>query len=219
MDQETQKLIAQHLRKPEGEMGLEVAQHMNKGNAGMNRFAIQNLSLQTGDTILEIGMGNGFFAAEILEQASEGSYTGFDYSETMVEAATKLNARWVEQDRMQFLKGKASNLPFEDESFDKILAVNTIYFWENPEKELSEISRVLHPEGVFVLAIRPEKSMADMPFTQYGFHLRKDDEVENLLEQAGFRLLEKEQFSEKSKSLDGSPIQLHALAFICKHQR
>ncbi len=219
MDQDTQKLIAGHLRKPEGKMGEEVAQHMNKGNAEMNRFAIKHLQLETGDTLLEIGMGNGFFAAEMLEQISEGYYTGIDYSATMVKAASALNAKSVEQNRMKFMEGKASDLPFEDDSFDKILTVNTIYFWEHPVQELSEIARVLHPKGLFVLAIRPEKTMSNIPLTRFDFHIRKEELIEKFMKEAGLRITGKEQNREAGNTFDGSTMELSSLVYICKPQR
>ncbi|HAD97274.1 MAG TPA: class I SAM-dependent methyltransferase [Cryomorphaceae bacterium] len=216
MDQETQKMIASQLCKPLGETGMEVARQMNYGNAGMNRFAIAQLSPEAGHHVLEIGMGNGHFAQEILEKAPDGLYTGVDYSATMVEAAQQLNAEWVEQGRMRFIEAEAQNLPFNDHYFDHVITVNTIYFWADPLQELREIRRVLKPKGTLALAIRPEEIMKNIPFTRYGFHLRKEKNILDLLDSSGFKEVEIRDFTEELQGIDALPTTLKTLVFICK---
>ncbi len=216
MDQETQKIIAAHLRKPEGETGMEVAYYMNEGNAGMNRFAISKLTPETNHKVLEIGMGNGYFAKEVLEKIPFGFYTGFDYSATMVRAAEELNKDKVGEGRMRFLEGKAANMPFDDGSFEWVFTSNTIYFWEEPAKELKEIKRVLKPGGTLLLAMRPEETMNNIPLTKYGFHIRTKETVHNMLQMGGFTEIKTEEFSEEKEDANGSPAQLKTMVFNCK---
>ena len=124
MDEETQKQIAQQLRKPEGEMGIRVAEEMNLGNRWMNRRTLESLNAANGDNILEIGMGNGFFVKDILSVDNTIKYTGCDYSALMVEEARKLNKQFVENGQAQFYFSNADSLPFDSEKFNKIFTVN-----------------------------------------------------------------------------------------------
>ncbi len=66
--------------------------------------------------------------------------------------------------------GSSDKLPFADNSFDKVFCINVVYFWDEPQKHLQEISRVLKPGGKFYATIRTKESMELMPFTKYGFH-------------------------------------------------
>ncbi|MEZ4722811.1 MAG: class I SAM-dependent methyltransferase [Flavobacteriales bacterium] len=78
------KAIAAQLRKPTGMDGVEVGKMMNHGNLNINLAAMDSLQIKQDDSILEIGMGNGYFACQMIECAERVSYTGFDYSSDMV---------------------------------------------------------------------------------------------------------------------------------------
>lgn len=73
------------------------------------------------------------------------TFTGCDFSEKMVEEATKQNQKLIKTGQAKFYLANAENLPFENEVFNKVFSVNTLYFWENPALILSEIWRVLQP--------------------------------------------------------------------------
>jgi len=132
---ELKKLVAQ-IRKPEGKQGVEIAKMMNDSNQGMNLHTFAVLNPQPNDKILEIGMGNGFFVKSIMNLADDIQYTGYDYSERMVEEAKKLNQELIERKQVQFIQGEIENLPFAENSFTKIFTVNTFYFWKNPTQIL-----------------------------------------------------------------------------------
>lgn len=206
------KQIAAQLRKPEGEEGKKVGEVMNKGNEWINRQAIEALSLKPGDMVLEIGMGNGFFAREIIAKHASISYAGCDFSELMVAEAKQMNKEFLA--RMQFELAPADSLPYVDESFSKILTVNTLYFWQ-PLAELKEIKRVLQPGGLFVLAIRTRAVMDRMPFTAYGFKKYDEGELKEVLEQAGFIIKQINLEKEPMQEWDGESVVLENLVAIC----
>ena len=72
------------------------------------------------------------------------------------------------------------NIPFGEQSFDKIFTVNTLYFWKEPNTFLEEIYRVLRNNGTFVLTFGHKDFMSNLPFTQYGFQLYHTEDVEKL---------------------------------------
>src|SRR5690606_9635685 len=90
---------------------------------------------------------------------------------------------------VNFLLTDGLALPFADMSFDRIVTVNTLYFWENPLAYACEIHRVLKSDGgVFCLAFVEGEFMKNLPFASYGFELYDRKMAENLLENAGFTI-------------------------------
>jgi len=202
------KSVAQQLRKPEGEMGIEIGERMNKGNYEMNKNTIQLLAPAAGDNILEIGMGNGHFIKEITGADPSVRYTGCDYSELMVKEAIERNKEEVASGRVNIQHGTANALPFPDNSFNKIFTVNTVYFWEDPAKELAEISRVLQPAGKLFLAFRSEDCMKHIPFAQHNFTLYTRERLSELLTTNGFRIEGIIENKEPSQEMHGEPMPM-----------
>lgn len=211
MSQPDFQLIAQQLRQPQGDMGRQMGERMNDSNAFINQLAIDHLRILPHSHILEIGMGNGFFVTAMLGQSNTLTYTGCDFSETMVDEATSRNQAFVEQGKARFQVATAAQLPFDDNTFDVVFTINTIYFWENPSEELRAIRRVLKPGGQLLIGIRAKESMKVMPFTQYGFNLYDGWEVAKLLTANGFSvnpLIERE---EPLQVIAGQPVEMKTI--------
>ncbi len=209
-----QQLAAQ-LRKPEGETGKQVGEVMNKGNRLINEWAIQALSLQDKDVVLEIGMGNGAFVKDILTEHPQITYYGIDYSSTMVDEALLLNNKFIEEGRASFSRGDAKDLPFKADLFTSIFTVNTIYFWEGAQAELEEIKRVLQPGGRAVFAIRTKNTMAQMPFTEYGFMKYDLHELTTLLADH-FHIIEANEKKEPAYLFNEETMVLENAIVVCK---
>ena len=208
--------IAAQLKKPDGALGIQVGEMMNKGNELINQWAIKEMDLQPTDSILEIGMGNGFFVEDIFTIQPTIRYTGIDYSEVMVTEAIKLNQQFIDASQASFIQGNAAQLPYADETFSKVFTVNTIYFWQDASKELSEIKRVLQKDGIFVIAIRSKDAMEQMPFTKHGFSKFNLEELTHLLQTNGFSILNRRQEKEPSYEFNGVPMQLENIVISCK---
>jgi len=110
--------LAKHLRKPDGETGKKVGLQMNKGNKHICLNSYQVLNPEKGAHILEIGMGNGFYISELLKMQEELSYTGVDFSSTMIEEASTINKGFIESKKVQFVQASIDQMPFSDNSFD-----------------------------------------------------------------------------------------------------
>jgi ubiquinone/menaquinone biosynthesis C-methylase UbiE len=154
---------------------------MNEGNRLLNLRTISRLSVAPGDDILERGMGNGSFMPAILSLAPQVHYTGCYYPPGMVWQALACNQAAVELGQARFLAGEAGSLPFPEGQSDKVLTVNTIYFWEQPEAVLAGLYRVLKPAGTLLTGLRPKAIMQHYPFVSYGFRLYDADEITRLL--------------------------------------
>lgn len=203
MNEETLKSIAAQLRQPHGEEGIQTGTWMNTGNIHINNAAYHALNPDPNNHILEIGMGNGYKVNEILEKDDSIIYTGCDFSEVMIEEAKKNNQEAVSSERAKFVLADVHALPFPDNSFDKTITVNTIYFWKDETTVLNELKRVLKKNGKLIIGLRPKHQMENYPFVQYGFKMFSKTDIENLVTQNGFSVVSITENMEPDFELNG----------------
>ncbi|RYE46744.1 MAG: class I SAM-dependent methyltransferase, partial [Sphingobacteriales bacterium] len=205
-DESVFKAIAAQLRQPHGENAAQVGLKMNEGNKYINLKAIETVDPKSGDRILEIGMGNGFFVKDILARHPSIKYTGCDLSEEMVDEAIKFNTDHIRSGNAEFKLSDAGSLPFPENTFDKVFTVNTIYFWDDRSLVLSGVKNVLKPGGLFVIALRPRFQMENYPFVKYGFNLFSAEEVKELLIENNFNNVETCSMEEPFQVINGQNI-------------
>jgi len=185
------QFIARQGRKPSGLLGHIVARIMAKETADENDFALALLQLQPEDAVLEIGCGHGDTLAKAAKLVSRGLLCGVDFSPVMNRVAARRHRRLLAEKRLEFRLGSSDKLPFPDQSFDKVLAVHTIYFWKAPLDHLTETRRVMKPGGLFVLGFRPaEDPRFQATFPSEIYHIRPEIEIAQLASDAGFEAVE-----------------------------
>ncbi|WP_407424351.1 class I SAM-dependent methyltransferase [Methanobrevibacter sp.] len=138
-------------RRPEGELGVELLNHMNENHEGLARWSVSHLDISKEDVILDIGCGGGVNVSRFLKM-SENRVIGLDYSEVAVEESIKLNKSAIEGGRCEIIQGSVSDLPFEDSTFDIATAFETVYFWPDFVNDLKEVRRVLKDGGIIFIA-------------------------------------------------------------------
>jgi ubiquinone/menaquinone biosynthesis C-methylase UbiE len=205
--EEDLKNIAKQLGCPEGEHGIKTGEMMHTNNIGMTSAAIDALNLQNGETVLEIGHGNGGHIAQLLSKAENLNYFGADISVTIIAEAEKINQDFIAKGKVHFKLTDGNSLPFDNHQFDKIFTVNTIYFWTNPVEYLNEIKRALKPNGILALCFADKNFMQNLPFTAYGFTLYEVEKVKGLLEEAGFTIKETVKKLEQIQSNAGERVE------------
>lgn len=203
MKNEELQAIASQLKHPTGEKGIEMGNMMNETNINMTKHSIQNLNISKENKILELGHGNAGHVEFLFEQAENLKYYGLEMSELMFQEARQINRNFVSQKQAFFSLYDGNKIPFEDESFDKVFTVNTIYFWQKPEELLSEIYRVLKPSGNFCLTFAEEDFMKTLPFTQFEFKLYSTQKAQELIKKSDFKIVYTETQTEKVKSKTG----------------
>ncbi|SFW72160.1 demethylmenaquinone methyltransferase / 2-methoxy-6-polyprenyl-1,4-benzoquinol methylase [Sinomicrobium oceani] len=119
------------------------------------------------ETILDIATGTGDLAIN-LAQTGAGKIIGLDISSGMLEVGKKKIAEKKLEDTIEMVLGDSENLPFEDNTFDAITVAFGVRNFENLEKGLSEILRVLRPGGCFVIL---ETSVPTKPPYKQGYNL------------------------------------------------
>ncbi|MGP1543878.1 MAG: class I SAM-dependent methyltransferase [Candidatus Fimenecus sp.] len=97
-----------------------------------------------GKKVLEIATGPGILAKNVAYAAK--SMTATDYSEGMIKQAKKnINLK-----NLSFEVVDAMTLPYHDKSFDVVIIANALHIIPEPEKAISEISRVLKYDGILI---------------------------------------------------------------------
>ncbi len=173
-------------RRPTGIVGRIVAGRMAQQHQPENAWTVSLLHVQPTDHILEIGFGPGTTIQRLAALTPEGHITGIDYSPTMVSLASRHNAQAIKAGRVKLCRGNVVNLPFANHSFDKVLSIHTLYFWQEPLNALMEIQRVFKPGGTLALTILPrEKWPGGGTGTEYCIVYSGDDVVKLMLD-AGF---------------------------------
>jgi ubiquinone/menaquinone biosynthesis C-methylase UbiE len=140
---------------PEGLLGRFVGMILALKNRERNAWTISLLDIQPRDQVLEIGFGPGQAIEEVAKLTSKGFVAGMGLSDTMVAQASKRNSAAIRSGRVLLQQGAESPLPFEDNKFNKVFAVNSLQFWSNPIAGLQEVRRVLKPSGRVVITIQP----------------------------------------------------------------
>jgi len=120
------------------------------------------------EKILDIATGTGDFAL-MLAPIKPKKIVGLDISEGMLSVGKKKVKEKGLDDLIEMVLGDSENLPFEDNSFDAVTVGFGVRNFENLDKGLQEIYRVLRPGGIFVVL---ETSQPEVfPFKQlYKFH-------------------------------------------------
>ena len=103
------------------------------------------LGARSGDRILDVGCGPGFYITELLEAVGrEGAVAGVDISADMLAVAAK---RATGHGNVEFHEADATSLPVPDASFERAVCVQVLEYVRDVPAALAEMHRVLRPGG------------------------------------------------------------------------
>lgn len=203
--------LARQAQKPNGWFAPISARMMNNANKGLEYLGLDLLELNGDEHILEIGFGNGRIMKEISNRLDSGKIHGIDISDKMLEVCSKKMKQEINTGKVSLSKASVEEIPFEDESFDKVFSCNTIYFWPEPEKNILEIKRLIKPGGAFICGFRTTDELDTFPFVKGNKSIFKNTYTEqglqSFLEKAGFKNVE-------IKSQKDEPVDSHIAVSI-----
>ena len=133
--------------------------------------AIRQLPTDSSSLLLDVATGTGDLAIEMLRQEKAGKVIGVDIANEMLEVGRqKLTSRQLAE-KISLQYGDSENLPFDSNTFDGMAVAFGVRNYENLQKGLTEMSRVLK-EGTTLVVLEFSKPSA-FPFKQiYDMYFR-----------------------------------------------
>ena len=121
--------------------GRNLCQHGLADVFQLNKL-LEALQLKTGERVLDLGCGNGFIT-EYLQAETGAFFHGVDIS---AEAVRQAQSR-TKNGRLTFSVGNMNRLQFEPHVFDCAVAIDTLYYVDNPEETLKQIVSIVKTGG------------------------------------------------------------------------
>ena len=179
--------FSEQARRPKGLFGRMIMSIVfDRGNALLNGFVGELISVQPDDRIIEIGFGTGKLIKKMAQHIDKGVIVGVDLSSTMVSIAKKRNKKSIAKGKVKIFEGNFDEMPYEKEIFSKACSVNTLYFWPKPEHTARKIAKILQHGGKLILAFEDIKQLEQKKLDKNVFHFYHKSEVQKLLIDAGF---------------------------------
>ncbi len=201
MTEEESRELERQLSCPEGTFGIEIGKHMNKFNMGMTLNTISFLEIEDENSVLELGHGNCGHFHELIKTAKEVKYHGLEISEAM----WNVSHNTISSKQAKFGLYDGEEIPYDDNFFHKVMSVNTIYFWSDPNKLISEIERTLRPNGDCVLTFGNRENMRKSPFVGKLFRLYGKNEIKDLVKNSNFAIVGFKDVVEELINMKGEP--------------
>jgi ubiquinone/menaquinone biosynthesis C-methylase UbiE len=166
---------------------------MNSRHSKVTDWGLSHISIEKHDTILDVGCGGGRTVSKLASLATQGKVYGVDYSKESVAVANSTNKRWIDMARVEIREGSVSQLPFSEDVFDLVTAVETHFWWPDLPAAMREVLRVLKPGGTLILIAEIYKgaktktaALAEKYLPMSGMKLLSADEHRELFANAGY---------------------------------
>ena len=123
---------------------------MEHGHRPVGEQAIARMRVGPNSRVLDVGCGSGWASRLLADYAIAGRVTGIDISDEMVQLARESSKS---HRNVEFEVASAEQLPFETNEFTHAFSMESLYYYRNIPKALTEIHRVLKPGGLFVAVV------------------------------------------------------------------
>lgn len=183
--------LVENAKKPNGFWGRMMIKAMNKGHSNLTVWGLEHIKINRTATVLDIGCGGGKTVDCLCSMVANGKVYGIDYSQLSVKSSEKLNSKNILCNKAKILRASVSYMPFDDNKFDTVTAVETYYFWPDKVNDLKEVLRVMKQGGTLMLLFEMLRTDDD-PFKWEKVENMLDiksvtqDEITAALENAGF---------------------------------
>jgi ubiquinone/menaquinone biosynthesis C-methylase UbiE len=184
------KYVGKSFGNPAGIGGKISTEIMNIINQKQYNAVLKNIKLESGNNILDIGFGNGYLIKKIIRKNIPIKICGIEISKDMFHKVELKNTQIIQDGILTLKLENINKTSFENNLFDKIYTVNTIYFWYELDKCFSEIERILKPNGIFMNVIYTKEYLDRIIYTKYGFKKYTVGEIREITEDNGMKIIE-----------------------------
>ena len=133
----------------------------------------------------DLGFGPGVLTAFILQQDTSWQADGVDVSQHCLHHAQRLLTKKEVLERSELSVGDVRSLPYPDNTFDVVIAIEVLEHIPDPEVGLSEAMRVLKPGGYAITALPVQ-----LPLLMHLYDFDSPDEVLALYEKVGLKVID-----------------------------
>lgn len=182
----TEFLIKQS-QKPSGLIGRVITKILSFYFKKLSLWAIKQTTISDNYRILEIGYGGGSTIKNLLALNKNLEIHGIDISKESYRTAQRVHSDSIRKGSVQLKIGNVENMPYQNNYFDRIFAIQTHIFWKDIKKSFQEVYRVLSSNSTLIIASEKEKIHYHM--TDY----RTSHEFSQLLTSIGFSKIEEKQ--------------------------
>lgn len=172
-------LIKQSAR-PKGPIGNIMLRIMNHTHKSIFKLGIENINFHENCKLLDLGFGGGIVLKTLSEKYDKIKLFGIDFSKEALKTGTKNNKQDIENGKIKLLQADIGKIPFSENYFDIITAFQTHYHWQDLDKKINEIYRVLNKNGQFIIVAEKYK---------INYHMKKyktETELKQLFKNIGF---------------------------------
>ena len=182
------KYVGGNFGNPNGIAGKISTKLMNIMNQRQYKAILDNINLEHNDILLDIGFGNGYLINKLFKENIPIKIYGIEISNDMINNASKKYKKIIGNGYLKLYSENIVNTSFENEQFNKLYTVNTIYFWNDLEKCFFEIKRILKPNGIFLNAIYTKEYLNKIIYTKYGFNKYSIEDLIKVTEENGMKI-------------------------------
>jgi ubiquinone/menaquinone biosynthesis C-methylase UbiE len=171
---------------------------MNSRHSKVTDWGLSHAAIRKQDIVLDVGCGGGRTVSKLAAMAAQGKIHGIDHSKESVAMAMRTNKQWIDLGRVEVREASVSRLPFSDDTFDVVTAVETHFWWPALPTDLREVLRVLKPGGRLILIAEVYK----------GAEAFTSKAMERYSEKTGMALLSVEEHREHLTDAGYSEVQI-----------